>query len=216
MRIAFRSIINYIIALCVLGPLGCGERPEKEATPEAMIGDFTELAAKGASWDVLSERGLLVVDKVFAETDPVKRDRLVQSFRQTMRTLREPEDGEARRRRIWALKDISLRMRGCWGRIGKPEEAVWDWLFVLSKYRDELNRLGPVDLGRRVYLQSVDAESLRQKTYGNVMCDLNCDAESFENIVLPSALQMVTPEERKRIEVSFTEIVGRPPQMREQ
>ena len=215
MKINFHLELCGVLLLSLFIGAGCGDQTVCEETPETMIGGLARLAEDGASWEVLSGRGMQTVEAIFAVTNAVERRRHLESLRRTMRTLREPQergpDGEeARRRRIWALRDTCFRMSGYKEYFKDPEEAVEDWLFVLSEYRRELKRFGPVDCNRTYHLQARDAESLRHKAYSEVENDLGCDAPYFEKLVLPKVLPNLSLEQRKRIEERFNEIVGRP------
>ena len=88
--------------------------------------------------------------------------------------------------------------------------VVEDWLFVLERYGEELERIGPEnkDSTSQVCMTKVGAP--RYTEYDKVWVGREAVAQTFEGHVFPRALPKLCPSEKKRIETRFAQIMGRP------
>lgn len=188
--------VGCCLVLVILG--GCGERPSHEKFPQGAIALFADLANRNVPWDVLSYHGTQVVDAIWQEGSQTERVRQLKELQRVMRSLEFAQgDSGIRLRRIWALQGICHRMRECWWCLGMPEMVVEDGLFILQKYKEEL--------------QKADAGTPRPTEYDKVLCGLESMARIFETHVLPRAMSRLTPEQLKSVQNSFFRTVGRNP-----
>lgn len=206
--------IEFCVLCCLSLSLllgGCGETPIQKETTESMIADLVKFSEKDEPWEVLSLRGGRIVDAIKLESNQVERIRLLRKLQRAMRSFKAPRVGQERRlRRIWALHSICHRMRACWWGLEMPEMVVEDWLFVLEKYGEELERIGPEDKDSTSQVYTTKAGAPQYTEYDKVRIGREAVAQTFENHVFPRALPKLSPSEQKKIEIRFAHIMRRP------